>query len=105
MKRLAVVVFALMLLMFSGMAYAGACGDFEYAELMDMDQATLLREYCEVRKTGKVYIDVYMFAPGREKGRYKSDADSCMDMMGKMERIYMKRFKIDTIEALRAGCK
>jgi len=103
MKKLLVICLLLAVIPFT--VYAGPCGDFEYAELMDMDQTTLLKEYCEAKKTGKVYIEVYMYAPNRDKFRYKSDADSCMDIIGKMERIYMKRFNVENQAAMKDVCK
>ena len=88
-----------------GSVYAGACGNFGYAELQDMDQGEFLKAYCEVRETAPVYINVYMFSPRRDKYLYKDDADSCSDIMGMMERVYMKRFKIESVNVIRAECK
>lgn len=105
MKKIIVVCLLVGLLGFPVIVMAGACGNFDYAELQDMDQATFLQEYCKVRETAPVYINVYMFAPRRDKMIYKDDADSCSDVMGKMERVYMKRFKPESLDALRGECK
>lgn len=105
MKKIIVVCLLMGLMGFPVSVMAGACGNFGYAELQDMDQVDFLKAYCEVRKTAPVYINVYMFAPRRDKYLYKDDADSCLDIMGMMERVYMKRFKVESLDALRAECK
>ncbi len=49
MKRLIV----LLVLLFPAFVFAGACGNYEYAELQDMDKETLINEYCKAFMTYK----------------------------------------------------
>ncbi len=99
MKRLIVLA---VILLSSSYVYAGACGDYDYAELKDMDQPTLTKEYCKVLSKGRIYAGVAM---GRGTRQSKSDFDSCYELLEKMERIYMKNFKIENAETIKDFCK
>lgn len=105
MKRMIAICLLLAVMGCAVSAMAGACGNFGYAELQDMDQVSFLKEYCKVWDTAPTYIKVYMYAPRRDKSLYKDDADSCSDILGLMERVYMKRFGVDSKESMRAECK
>jgi len=96
--RILIVLVALLIPVF---AYAGPCGDYEYAELQDMDQESFLKEYCQVRKTGQLYAKLSMLG-GKRKD--KANFESCYQLLMKMERIYLRRFKIDNVEILRGKC-
>jgi len=101
MKKIIGIIFLLALL-FPVSAYAaGPCGDFEYAELKDMDQESYVKEYCAARKTGKLYAELSMFGGRRQD---KISFESCHEMLEKMERIYTKRFNV-TAEEMRGLCK
>lgn len=100
MKKIIVVCLLLALLPFA--AHAGPCGDFEYAELQDMDQGVLLKEYCRVRKTTQIYGGIFN---ATYSNKAQNDFSSCAELGMKMERVYMKRFKIENRETLIAECK
>jgi len=101
MKKIISIIF-LIALLFPFFAYAGPCGDYEYAELQNMDQESFLKEYCKVRKTGKLYAELSMFGGKRQD---KAAFDSCHEVMTKMERIYLKKFKIENREEMVSQCK
>lgn len=97
--RVLIVLVALLIPVF---AYAGPCGDYEYAELQDMDQKLFLEEYCKVRSTWALHGMLVVTASNRQTN---SDFDSCNQTIKKMERIYLKRFKIDNLKELENQCK
>lgn len=99
MKKLIVLS---VILLSSSYVYAGACGDYDYAELKDMDQPALTKEYCKVLSKGRIYAGVAM---GRGTRQAKSDFDSCYELLEKMERIYMKNFKIEDVKKLKDLCE
>ncbi|MHB8091858.1 MAG: hypothetical protein ACYDH8_09735 [Syntrophales bacterium] len=100
-----IIVACLLIFLMPLTAYAGKCGNFSYAELQDMDQEEFLKAYCEVLDIAPTYINVYFYAPRRDKDLYREDANSCSDIMGLMERVYMKRFKPESLNAVKSECK
>jgi hypothetical protein len=102
MKRIIGIIFLIALLFPVSGHTAGPCGDYEYAELQDMNQQLFIKEYCNARKTGKLYAELSMSSRSRQ---VQSDFDSCHELLKKMERIYMKRFKIGTWQEMAAECK
>ncbi len=82
----------LLILLIPVFAYASPCQEFEYAELKDMNQKTLEKEYCNVADQIKeklailqqVYIE-----------RCRQDMISCSGVADKMKRIYKERFNKD----------
>lgn len=98
----AVVLFLLLALLFPGLVHAGPCGDYEYAELQDMERAVFLKEYCKVAETTKTYGKLSLYG-GKRKDNL--DFNSCYELMMKMERIYLKRFNIDNRKILVDQCK
>jgi Trm5-related predicted tRNA methylase len=100
MKKIIVVCLVMGLMgMLPFTVYAGACGDFEYAELMDMDRAMLLKEYCKESAYVKKNLEVFIL------GGMVKDVESCLNIVGKMQRVYMKRFNIETPAAMNLECK
>ena len=82
----------LLILLIPVFAHASPCQEFEYAELKDMNQKTLEKEYCNVADQIKeklailqqVYIE-----------RCRQDMISCSGVADKMKRIYKERFNKD----------
>ena len=103
MKKLTAIIFVFVIsMMFSTQVYAGPCGDYEYAELKDMDQETLLKTYCDTRATTQVYGGLFNASYSNKAQR---DFTSCHDVMMKIERAYLSKFKIDNRETLIGMCK
>jgi hypothetical protein len=100
-----IIVYCLLLVLVPLTVHAGACGNFSYEELKDMEQTELLETYCKVRKDAPVYIDVHFYAPRRDKFIYQADAESCRDMLGLLARVCMKRFDLKNIDDLVKLCK
>ena len=73
-------------------AYAGPCQEFEYAELKDMNQKFLEKEYCNVADQIKEKM-VMLQQVNIE--RCRQDMVSCSGVADKMKRIYKKRFNKD----------
>lgn len=96
MKKLVMV--GIVFFMLSGIACAG-CGDYEYAELKEMDQKTLLKTFCDkLEYTGTVVMaSIYNKSLEKEKRE-------CISVTDKIERVYMKRFKIKDREMLLKMC-
>jgi len=90
MKKLLVAVFIVMLFMFSEISYSACGGDYDYAELKDMSQEELLKTFCENRESTKKVATMSLYSR-----RYEREAKACMDVTDKIERAYLKRFKID----------
>ena len=83
--------------------FAGACGDYEYAELQDMDQQTLEQEYC---KAVRIYIG-FMKTRNFLSPIVQKDCNSCDEMISRMQRIYAKKMglsKEETILKLKEVC-
>ena len=93
--KMIIVVCLLFVVMAPRTVYAIGCDEFEYAELQDMDQKTLLAAYCTVCRNGKISIDLAVLTGNRQA---REDSDSCSKTRNKMERVYMKRFNIDEEE-------
>jgi hypothetical protein len=82
----------MLMLLIPVFAYASPCQEFEYAELKDMNQQTLEKEYCNVADQIKeklvilqqVYIE-----------RCRQDMVSCSGVADQMKRIYKERFNKD----------
>lgn len=102
MKKIITIIFSVALL-FPVSAYSAApCGDFEYAELQDMDQESFIKEYCAARESGRLSAYAAMSSRSRQA---KADVDSCLSLIKKMERVYMKRFAATTEEEVKGLCK
>jgi hypothetical protein len=101
MKKIAaILVLSSVLIMFSVFSYADSCGDYEYAELKDMDQETLLKTYCEKLKETRIVMMASVYNKAHE-GKFKS----CAAVTDKIERVYLKRFKVENRDKLMAMCK
>ncbi len=102
MKKLITILFICLSILAHAIAMAGPCGNYEYAELQDMDQPTFIKEYCKVMSDGRVYAGVVM---GRRTRQSQADFDSCYELMKKMERIYMKKFKVEDEKEMKKLCE
>jgi len=87
MKRL-IVLLALLLVPAIGIA-GGPCGDYEFTELNAMTKAEFIKEFCIMFDTGKVYAKSAMYDHSRQA---QDNFHSCNDVLGKFERIYLKKF-------------
>lgn len=81
---------------------AGPCGDFDYTELKDMDQKTLLKTYCESLDDTRTYMKASMYNRSRAA---EEDFNSCAAVTNKIERVYMKRFGIEDRQEMMKLCK
>ena len=73
-------------------AYAGPCQEFKYAELKDMNQTTLEKEYCSVADQIKEKLVILQQV---DIERCRQDMVSCSGVADKMKTIYKKRFNKD----------
>lgn len=82
----------LLILLIPVFSYASPCQEFEYAELKDMNQKTLEKEYCnvddQIKEKMVILQQVYI-------ERCKQDMLSCSGVADKMKTIYKKRFNKD----------
>jgi hypothetical protein len=99
-----IVLIALLIPVLAGpvTTFAGPCGDYEYDQLQDMDRKTLLQEYCKAREISRRYASE---AVATNSLQAKNDFNACFQLIEKMERIYLKRFKNENLEELRKRCK
>ena len=96
MKKLFVVLFVVM---FSGVSHAACGGDYDYAELKDMSQQELLKTYCENFESTHTIVMASLY-----NRQYEREAKMCMAVSDKIERVYLKRFKIDNRDTLIKMC-
>ena len=97
------VLIVLAVLLMPVLAYGSpSCNEFEFAELQVMDQQSYLKEYCDVRKLAVLYAKL-MMASGGLRGQDAIESRSCSQTMNKMERTYIRRFKV-TEDGLRNLC-
>ena len=73
-------------------AYAGPCQEFEYAELKDMNQKILEKEYCNVADQIKEKLVILQQV---NIERCRKDMISCSHVADKMKRVFKKRFNKD----------
>lgn len=101
MKALSIMLTVLVMLFTVIEVYAeNPCGEYEYNELMGIDQKEFVTTYCNVLKTARIYATLFSSDRG-----YKNAFDACYNTTMKMERIYMKRFKIENRELLMGKCE
>ena len=67
----------------------GPCGDYEYAELQDMNQQTLEKELCNI-----TIISYQVLMQSLMERRSTLTSQSCINLQAKMERVYMKKFNM-----------
>ncbi len=82
--------------------FAGPCGDYGYDELQTMDRKTLLQAYCRAREISREYASE---AVATNSLQAKNDLNACFQVIEKMEKIYLKRFKGEDREELLKRCK
>jgi hypothetical protein len=92
----------LLMLLIPVFAYAGPCQEFEYAELKDMNQKTLEKEYCNVADQIKEKLVLLQQV---DIERCRQDMVSCSGVADKMKTIYKKRFNKDIPKCPRAETK
>ena len=101
MKRIIMIIVLLISLVIPSISFAGmSCDDFEYAELMDMDKDTLIKEYCKVQEYTLLNLKLALFG-----GRiHQRDFDNCSKISSRMQRILLKRFPEETLDSLTKDC-
>lgn len=82
----------LLMLLIPVFAYAGPCEELEYAELKDMSQKSLEKEYCNVADQIKKKLVILQQV---NIERCREDMLICSSVADKMTKVYKKRFNKD----------
>ena len=99
MKKIVAVCLLLGLMGCAGIAFAACGGDYDYAELKDMSQKELLKTYCENFDSTHTVMMASLY-----NKKYERETQSCMAVTDKIERVYMKKFKVENRDVLIKMC-